>query len=245
MIGDKLVITNYHRKAARKILTAIQHKLAAGASCVTVSIGGESGSGKSEVANCLAATLEESGKACLILCQDDYFRLPPKSNHQKRKTDISWVGLGEVRLDLMEAHIYALKEHPERPLSKPLVEFEEDRIGCEIIERGIRDVVIIEGCYTTLLSNVDVRAFINRSYIQTKKSRKTRARDPSDVFLERVLRIEHKEIASHKRLANIVIEAPPAERKAKNGAKNSTKTATTTSQTSKTAKRQPAASRRK
>jgi uridine kinase len=219
MIGDKLVITDYHRKAVAKILPAVKHKLAAGATCVTVSIGGESGSGKSEIANGLATALEALGKSCLILCQDDYFRLPPKSNHQKRQTDINWVGLGEVRLDLMEAHIFSLKEHPEKPLSKPLVEFEEDRIGCEIIERGIRDVVIIEGCYTTLLANVDVRVFIDRTYLQTKKTRTKRARDPADVFLERVLRIEHKEIANHKARANIVIPPPPGERKPKNGDK--------------------------
>lgn len=225
MIGDKLLITDYHRKAVARILPAVKHKLAAGASCVTVSVGGESGSGKSEIANCLAKALEELGKTCLILCQDDYFRLPPKSNHQKRQADISWVGLGEVRLDLMEAHIFSLKEHPEKPLSKPQVEFEEDRIGCEVIERGIRDVVIIEGCYTTLLSNVDVRVFIDRTYLQTRKSRTKRARDPSDVFLERVLRIEHKEIADHKARADIVIDPPPSERKARNGQKNSTKNA--------------------
>lgn len=225
MIGDKLLITDYHRKAAARILPAVQHKLAAGATCVTVSIGGESGSGKSEIANCLATALEESGKSCLILCQDDYFRLPPKSNHQRRKSDISWVGLGEVRLDLMEAHICALKEHPEKPLCKPMVEFEEDRIGCEIIERGIRDVVIIEGCYTTLLANVDVRVFIDRSYLQTRESRKKRARDPTEVFLERVLRIEHNEIAGHRPVADIIIDPPPSERKSKNGAKNSSKSA--------------------
>lgn len=224
MLGDKLLISDYHRKAVAKILPSVKHKLAAGATCVTVSVGGESGSGKSEIANCLATALEELGKSCLILCQDDYFRLPPKSNHQKRQADISWVGLGEVRLDLMEAHIFALKEHPEKPLSKPLVEFEEDRIGCEIIERGIRDVVIIEGCYTTLLSNVDIRLFINRTYLQTRESRKKRARDPADVFLERVLRIEHNEIAGHKALADIVIDPPPGERKSKNGAKTTAKT---------------------
>ena len=219
MIGDKLVITNYHRKAARQILPDVRHKLAAGATCVTVSIAGESGSGKSETANCLAAAIEAEERNCLILCQDDYFRLPPKSNHQRRTADISWVGLGEVRLDLMEAHIYALKEHPEKPLSKPLVEFEEDRIGCETIERGIRDVVIVEGCYTSLLSNVDIRVFINRTYRQTKRARMHRQRDPTEILLERVLAIEHKEIAKHKARANIVIDPPPNERRSRTPAR--------------------------
>ncbi len=212
MIGDKLVITDYHHAAAARILPAVRRRLATTASAVTVSIAGESGSGKSETAYCLAAALAEEGRVCLTLCQDDYFRLPPKSNYRQRKSDISWVGLGEVRLDLMEAHVFALKDHPEKPLSKPLIEFEEDRVGCEIIERGIRDVVIVEGCYTTLLSNVDIRVFINRNFRQTRRARRLRARDPSEEFLEKVLMIEHAEIGTHKSLADIVIESPPEDR---------------------------------
>jgi uridine kinase len=212
MIGDKLVITDYHRDAARQILPAIRQRLAAGTSCVTVSIAGESGSGKSEIANCVAGELEADGRNCLILCQDDYFRLPPKSNHQRRKADIAWVGLGEVRLDLMEANVFSLKRHPDKPVCKPLVKFEEDEITCEIIERGIRDVVIVEGCYTTLVGSVDIRVFIDRNYQQTRRSRKLRARDPHEGFLERVLAIEHQEISSHKNRADIVIPPPEDER---------------------------------
>ena len=208
MIGDKLVITEYHRNAAAQVVPAVRRALIAGQSGLTLCISGESGSGKSEIANCVAAKLEEEGRKCLILCQDDYFRLPPKSNHRRRKADISWVGLGEVRLDLMEAHVAALKDHPDKPLSKPLVNFDEDRIGCEIIERGIRDVVIVEGCYTSLISNVDIRVFINRTYLQTKRSRKLRDRDPHEGFLERVLAIEHQEISTHKARADIVIDPP-------------------------------------
>lgn len=211
MIGDKLVITDYHQAAATKILPAVRRRLATSASSVTVSIAGESGSGKSETAHCLSVALAEEGRACLTLCQDDYFRLPPKSNYLQRKADIAWVGLGEVRLDLMEAHIFAFKDHPEKPLSKPLVEFDEDRVACEIIERGIRDVVIVEGCYTTLLSNVDIRVFIDRDYRQTRRTRLRRNRDPSEELLERVLAIEHEEIAGHKALADIIIDAPSEE----------------------------------
>jgi len=211
MIGDKLLITEYHRNAAEQVLPVVRQALATGQTSLTISIAGESGSGKSEIANCLAAKLEEEGRNCLILCQDDYFRLPPKSNYQRRKSDISWVGLGEVRLDLMEAHVAALKDHPDKPLSKPLVNFDEDRIGCEIIERGIRDVVIVEGCYTSLINNVDIRVFINRNYRQTQRARKLRARDPHEGFLERVLAIEHQEISTHKARADIVIDPPSEE----------------------------------
>ena len=72
-----------------------------------------------------------------------------------------------------------------------------------------RDVLIVEGTYTTLLENVDLRTFINRTYHQTKKARLARARDPDVGFLERVLEIEHQEISQHKARADVVMDPPP------------------------------------
>jgi uridine kinase len=208
MIGDKLVITDYHRQAAAKILPHVQQALNGPEDTISVSIAGESGSGKTETANCLAALLEMEGRHCLILCQDDYFRLPPKTNYLRRRSDIEWVGLGEVRLDLMESHVRALKEYPDKPLSKPLMMFEENLVSCEIIEPGTRNVMIVEGCYTSLVDGIDIRVFIDRNYMQTHRARKLRARDPNEAFLERVLAIEHLEISTHKSRANIVIDGP-------------------------------------
>ncbi len=212
MIGDKLVITDYHRAAAAKALEVVSERLASGAGTLAVSIAGESGCGKTETAHCLAEALEAQGRKCLILSQDDYFRLPPKSNHQKRLGDISWVGTGEVRLDLLDEHVAAVKQRPDEPLTKPLAYYDEDKLGDETVPPGRRDVVIAEGTYTTMLSNIDVRVFINRTYHQTKKARLTRGRDPDVGFLEKVLEIEHEEISRHKECADVVIEPPPEER---------------------------------
>jgi len=207
VIGDRLVITDYHRDGAAKIFDALRARLDRGRT-LAVTVAGESGCGKSETAHCLAELLTQEGWTSLILGQDDYFKLPPCSNHEKRLADIDWVGTGEVRLDLLDEHLAALKNDPDRPLTKPLVYFEEDRIGSEVLPGGRRDVVIAEGTYTTLLTNADVRAFINRDYRQTKLSRLKRARDPDVDFLEQVLEIEHGEIATHRTRADVVI-APP------------------------------------
>ncbi|MCK4660687.1 MAG: hypothetical protein KAV82_14290 [Phycisphaerae bacterium] len=212
MIGDTLVITDYHRQAAAQLLPIVLERLALSAETVVVTIAGESGSGKSETALCLAAVLAVEGRQCLVLAQDDYFRLPPKSNHRQRVEDISWVGPCEVRLDLLAEHITALCERPDQRLAKPLARFDEDRIDCEIIEPGDRDVVIAEGTYTTLLPGIDIRVFIDRDYHQTKKARLARARDPDLAFLEQVLEIEHREISQHKVLADVIIAPPPDER---------------------------------
>ena len=109
--------------------------------------------------------------------QDDYFHLPPRSNHERRQEDISWVGMGEVKLDLLDEELLQLKKRDGRPLTKPLVYFEENRVDEETVDGGPYDVVVAEGTYTSALENVDIRVFINRTYRQTKKARLARGRD--------------------------------------------------------------------
>lgn len=208
MIGDKLLISDYHRKGALKIMQTLNKRWADFKNTIAISIAGESGSGKSEIAHCLADNIKATGKNYIILCQDDYFKLPPKTNHKKRIKDINWVGPGEVQLDILDAHIYHLKNKPYQVLEKPLVYFEEDCIKAEIIHPGAFDVIIVEGTYTSLLKNIDIRVFINRNYKDTKKNRLKRSRDPDLEFIEKILEIEHKEIFKHKRLADIIIDAP-------------------------------------
>lgn len=209
MIGDKLVITEFHHNAAKQVLPEVL-KLLETQDKVAVSIAGESGCGKTELAECLSETLENVGKTSLILGQDDYFKLPPKTNHQTRLKDLGWVGTNEVHLNQMSDHIKALKETPKEAVIKPLVNFDEDNIGTETIRCRDTDVIIAEGTYTTLLDNIDIRVFINRTYHQTRKNRLLRNRDSDQDFLEHVLEIEHKEISSHRPKATIVI-APPAD----------------------------------
>jgi len=212
VIGDRLVITDYHRAGAAQVLVALQERLATATRPLGVAIAGESGSGKSETAHCLAAMLEATGKRAIVLGQDDYFRLPPKTNHRRRLQDISWVGPDEVRLELMDAHIAALKADATAPLAKPIIDFEADRINNEMLELDRLDVIVAEGTYTCMLKNVDCRAFINRSYHQTKKARLTRGRDPNIEFIENVLAIEHEIIRTQKDIADVVIDAPEEER---------------------------------
>lgn len=210
MIGDKLLITEYHRAGAAQALELIRPKLTDGVT-LAITVSGESGSGKSETGHVIAETLTTEGKRCILLGQDDYFVLPPKSNHQRRQEDISWVGLGEVRLDLLDEHLANIKARSGEPFIKPLVYFEENRIGEESVEPVVYDVVVAEGTYTAALENADVRVFINRNYRQTKKSRLARGRDPDVAFLEQVLEIEHGIISQHKARADVVIAPPPEE----------------------------------
>jgi uridine kinase len=208
MIGDKLVITDYHRQAAEQIAEQVIEMLKPGDQALSVSIAGESGGGKSETAYCLEEALDARGKKCLVLGQDDYYKLPPKSNHRRRKTDISWVGPHEVNLELMALDILAVKEHPDQPLVKPLIDFYKDRIGTETIHPDGVEVVIAEGTYTTLLPYIDLRVFIDCNYHQTRKARLVRDRDSDVEWLNEVLEIEHRELRHHRARAHLVIPPP-------------------------------------
>jgi uridine kinase len=153
----------------------------------------------------------QKGFEALILQQDDYFIYPPKTNHNKRLADLSWVGMQEVKLSLIEEHVELIKGGSSS-LTKPLVDYEADQIGEETVSvKGLK-VVVVEGTYTTTVANADFRAFINRNYRQTKKARLTRSRDPLTGFLEKVLAIEHEIISAHKLKANLVIDPPDEER---------------------------------
>jgi uridine kinase len=212
MIGDKLLITAYHEAAARLVLEHL--KILDMEVPFSISISGESGSGKSEIAEVLRRKLSEEGKRVLVLGQDDYFRLPPHSNHKQRKIDINWVGPMEVQLRLMSEHAKTLCSLDRKQAVKPLVYFSEDKIGTETLT-GPYDVVIAEGTYTSLLEDIHVRVFIDGDYRETKLHRLSRNRDQSlednqdyDLkFLEQVLEIEHQIISKHKNLAHVVI--PP------------------------------------
>jgi uridine kinase len=209
MIGDKLIITDYHRAAAAQVFEHVRERIHDGPLVITVA--GESGSGKSETATCLMELLVAEGLRCVMLCQDDFFRLPPKTNHRRREEGIDWVGPSEVKLDLMDQIIAVLKVEGTEPVTKPLVIFDEDRVSEEQVPPGPYDAIIVEGTYTSLLEQVDVRAFIDRDYRQTKKNRLARGRDPAVEFLERVLEIEHREIRSHLPRADVVIPPPREE----------------------------------
>ena len=139
-----------------------------------------------------------------ILQQDDYFVHPPKTNEATRRKDMSWVGTQEVRLDLMDENLKQIRAGT-ATITKPLVDFDADAIGEETLSLDSVDAVLVEGTYTTLLERAHKRAFIDRSYLDTKKARALRAREAQDDFLERILQIEHRIISSHKPRADYII----------------------------------------
>jgi len=204
MRGDVLIIQEWHRKAGRKAAELIIPRIEKNTGKFTITVAGESGSGKSEIAEVIAEALNEKGIKSVVLQQDDYFIHPPKTNENTRRKDIDWVGANEVHLDIMDQNLKDFKDDKSE-ITKPLVLFEEDRITEETMLVGDARVAIAEGTFTTTLNHVDCRVFIDQTYHETKKARLLRAREEQDDFLETVLKIEHKVISSHKRIADFLV----------------------------------------
>ncbi len=208
MRGDTIIVEEHHRRAAAEIVPVLLPKIDGSVGKYTLSVAGESGSGKSETATAIAEALEKVDIASVILQQDDYFIYPPKSNDRARRRDIAWVGPQEVRLDLLDSHLRAFHDNADS-IDKPLVDYETDSVGDERIVVADARVAIAEGTYTSLLNNVDIRVFIARDYEETRAHREKRKRAAAelDPFIDDVLKIEHGIISLHRARADIVINA--------------------------------------
>jgi len=205
--GDKLVILDYHRRAASEIVAYLIPAIRAKMARYVITVAGESGSGKSETGRAIADELEKSEIRSVLLGQDDYFVLPPKSNDLKRRADPLWLGPHvEVRLDVLEQNLIDAIQGAQA-ITKPLIDYESNTVEEETVAlAGIR-VLIAEGTYTSLLRHIDTRLFICRNWLDTLEHRRTRGRgtEAGDPFIEQVLQTEHKIIAGHRHLADILI----------------------------------------
>ncbi len=201
MIGDKLELKPHHYIPAKQVFDYIESNLE---SKYCIAIGGESGCGKSTLAVALKDIIEENGKKVFIFHMDDYFFLPPTSNHNQRLSDISCVGPQEVNLKLLQQNIDDIKEGA-TIIEKPLVHYKENEIRSEQINFENYEVIIIEGTYTLTLE-VDLKIFMQSNYKDTHQKRIERARDPMSPFVESVLEIEHNIIKKFVDAADILID---------------------------------------
>lgn len=207
MKGDVIVLEEHHRDAARKIIPEIIEKIKSKDRRFIITVAGESGSGKSETGKAIQEELEKYGIKSVLLGQDDYFVLPPKSNDAKRREDPEWLGPHvELKLDVFEGNLKdAINGMME--IIKPLIDYNENSVEEETISLAGVKAVIAEGTYTSLLKHVDTRIFIAKNRLDTLEHRRKRNRgdEVGDPFIEQVLVTEHKIIAGHKQLADFII----------------------------------------
>ena len=207
MKGDILLLQERHELAARAIVTDIIDQINKKETKFIITVAGESGSGKSEIALAISNELKKYGIMSTILGQDDYFFLPPKLNSEKRREDPDWLGPHvEVNFVVLEQNILdAIKGKSE--IEKPIIDYNANKIESQKVNLEGVKVVIVEGTYTSLLRHVDKKIFITRNWMKTLEDRRKRNRgnEVNDPFTEQILAVEHKIIAGHKQLADFII----------------------------------------
>lgn len=205
MIGDKISYFSEYKQITDFVIKNIV-SIKNPDSKLCISVGGESGCGKTSLAYALQKDIEKStGLKGMIFHLDDYFYLPPADNHNARLKDTNLVGMNEVNMELLDSHLIHFKQK-EDILSKPLVNYNQNKILNESISCNSYDFCFVEGTYVSALNTPDYRIFIETTYLDTRKSRIERRRDLINDFNEQVLEIENRIIKPHYKLANIIID---------------------------------------
>jgi uridine kinase len=189
-LADRVVARHGARPAAR----------------IVIGIAGESGSGKSVTATNLAAALGARGIATGVLHQDDYFHLPPRTNHERRERDLAHVGPGEVDLARLAAHVAAFRAG-ERAVVAPVVDYPGDRFLTRTHDFSPLAALVVEGTYVLQLPALDLRIFLSATHEESRDRRRARNRDIVAPFVEQVLAIEHDVIARQAAVADVVVDA--------------------------------------
>lgn len=207
MKGDIIIVEEHHRKVAKSIVSEILPIIMKHPTRYSITVAGESGSGKSETAQAIADELKTHALNSIVLGQDDYFHLPPQLNDARRRENSDWLGphvevdLSALQKNIDDALLGAMN------LEKPIIHYHESEIRNEQIDIRDTKVIIAEGTYTSLLKNIHTKVFIARNRIDTLAHRKKRNRgnEAHDPFIEDILKTEHKIIAGHIYLSDFII----------------------------------------
>lgn len=189
MIGDVLLIEQKHERVARELAAKIRRRKF---DRLVISIGGESGSGKSEVAETLRAVLKSEGFQVKILHLDNYYKISPViRNEHRKKHGMDAVGLHEINWDVLEENISAFRAG--KPTTLPFLDLYTNQEDKLITEFSNIDIVIVEGLYACGAS-ADIRVLIDLTYHDTKKAQVKRKKEKVDKLRFMVLEKEHTEV---------------------------------------------------
>jgi uridine kinase len=201
MLGDVLLITEKHEKAAKaifeRVLTEKKDKY-------IVAISGESGSGKTELAHVLAKLLKQEGIRAKPLHSDNYYKVLPAERTEWRKTHgVESIGLAEYDWETIHKNIQEFKAGKEATM--PCIDIITDQVDTLITNFKDVEMLIFDGLYAIKTEGVDLRVFIELTYHETKKAQVVRGKEPQTEFRMQVLQREHEEVQSLKPLADLLV----------------------------------------
>ena len=152
---DKLRITKGHDKAAKELVPVILEALKATGK-VIFAAGGESGTGKSEIAYLVREILQEQEVSTVEWSFDNAYVTTPEEREKKRAEDYDHnVGLNEMNRPKIEEIMSCFER--DKPVTVPIVVINEDgsRPIKEItLNMEDKKVLIFDGLYAALIGEI-------------------------------------------------------------------------------------------
>jgi uridine kinase len=204
MLGDILLIQDKHKKAGEDI---IQRILKQKKDKFIVAISGESGSGKSELAHVIAKGLRKYNIMAKPLHTDNYYNSDPLKRKAWRVENgiEKVVGYNEYLWDEIHQNVDDFKNN--RKSEMPCVDLVTEQVDRLITDFSTVDMLIVDGLYSIKTNHVDLRVFIELTYLETKEkhTKDSRGKEVMDEVRWAILGQEHKMVQSLKPMADLLV----------------------------------------
>ena len=205
MLGDILLIQEKHKKAGEAI---IQKTLENKKDKYIVAISGESGSGKTELAHVIAKGLRKYGIFAKPIHIDNFYNTDPLKRRQWRSEQGS-EHVGGYNEYLRDDRNRVIDDFKKGQISEmPCVDLVTEQVDKLITDFGEVDMLIVDGLYAIKTKDIDLRIFIDLTYLETKEkhTKDSRGKEVMDEVRWATLAQEHKMVRSLKPLADLIID---------------------------------------
>lgn len=201
MLGDVLLINENHKKAARQILEYLEgipdQKL-------VLAIGGESGSGKTELAHLVARGLKARGTPAKVMHIDNYYLTPPAERTPWRKAHgLDAIGYTEYDWEAINRNIADFYEDADEVVM-PCIDLLTDQVDQLHTSLAGFQYLIIEGLYA-VKAEADLKILLELTYHKTKGAQIKRGKEPTNEYRWQVLKREHEVVQSLRPRADLLV----------------------------------------
>jgi len=201
MLGDVLLITDNHKKAAKQLISHLDHL---SGNKIVLAIGGESGSGKTEIAHEVARILKSRNTPAKVMHIDNYYLTSPTERTTWRKEHgLESIGFTEYDWKGINRNINEFREDAEQ-VTMPCIDLltdQEDLLSTSF--KGLK-YLVIEGLYA-IQAEADLKVLIDLTYHETKKAQFERGKEEPNEYRFQVLQREHEVIQSIRSRADLLV----------------------------------------
>jgi uridine kinase len=202
MLNDVVTIEKKHTNAATTLFNRVLHDRKPK---FIVTISGEVGTGKCEIAHELGRKLIGAGISVKLLHMDNYYLVPPLERMEwRKKNGLEKIGYDEYDWKTINQNIDDFRTNKKSVM--PIVDLFTQMVDQLHTDFNGIEVLIIAGLYSIRINQGDLRVFIELTYEDTWEEQMLTQKEVLDDFRIEVLKHEHKAVQSLKSLADFYID---------------------------------------